>query len=99
MGSGLTCTFGLVFLKERRLVLTNLCTSAFNAIQCSRSWPSAPWLKGQDASALYHHGNFSGTGGGDLVCIKFLSISRSEEHTSELQSRGLISYAVCCLKK
>src|ERR1043165_824654 len=24
---------------------------------------------------------------------------RSEEHTSELQSRGLISYAVFCLKK
>src|ERR1043165_7420040 len=27
------------------------------------------------------------------------SPSRSEEHTSELQSRGLISYAVFCLKK
>src|ERR1043165_935354 len=26
-------------------------------------------------------------------------LSRSEEHTSELQSRGLISYAVFCLKK
>src|ERR1043165_10212056 len=25
--------------------------------------------------------------------------TRSEEHTSELQSRGLISYAVFCLKK
>src|ERR1043165_10241000 len=27
------------------------------------------------------------------------SEARSEEHTSELQSRGLISYAVFCLKK
>ena len=27
------------------------------------------------------------------------SLMRSEEHTSELQSRGLISYAVFCLKK
>src|ERR1043165_6750678 len=27
------------------------------------------------------------------------SSCRSEEHTSELQSRGLISYAVFCLKK
>src|ERR1043165_10231330 len=27
------------------------------------------------------------------------SCTRSEEHTSELQSRGLISYAVFCLKK
>src|ERR1043165_4565931 len=26
-------------------------------------------------------------------------VERSEEHTSELQSRGLISYAVFCLKK
>src|ERR1043165_4646493 len=26
-------------------------------------------------------------------------VTRSEEHTSELQSRGLISYAVFCLKK
>src|ERR1043165_5330064 len=26
-------------------------------------------------------------------------LHRSEEHTSELQSRGLISYAVFCLKK
>src|ERR1043165_9996707 len=26
-------------------------------------------------------------------------LPRSEEHTSELQSRGLISYAVFCLKK
>src|ERR1043165_10219139 len=28
-----------------------------------------------------------------------LRVRRSEEHTSELQSRGLISYAVFCLKK
>src|ERR1043165_3327702 len=28
-----------------------------------------------------------------------LTRCRSEEHTSELQSRGLISYAVFCLKK
>src|ERR1043165_9999864 len=29
----------------------------------------------------------------------WIQSSRSEEHTSELQSRGLISYAVFCLKK
>src|SRR5881275_3019372 len=28
-----------------------------------------------------------------------LTARRSEEHTSELQSHGTISYAVCCLKK
>ena len=37
---------------------------------------------------------------GDLMVFLFFGgLSRSEEHTSELQSRGLISYAVFCLKK
>jgi len=31
--------------------------------------------------------------------LSIVSERRSEEHTSELQSRGLISYAVFCLKK
>src|ERR1043165_4472287 len=30
--------------------------------------------------------------------ISSIEVTRSEEHTSELQSRGLISYAVFCLK-
>src|SRR3546814_2958431 len=34
-----------------------------------------------------------------LERLRFLSISRSEEHTSELQSLMRISYAVFCLKK
>ena len=34
-----------------------------------------------------------------IGCIGLIKAIRSEEHTSELQSRGLISYAVCCLKK
>src|SRR5213594_3471282 len=33
------------------------------------------------------------------ICLKSTGASRSEEHTSELQSRTLISYAVFCLKK
>src|ERR1043165_3679650 len=33
------------------------------------------------------------------LALKVGDVSRSEEHTSELQSRGLISYAVFCLKK
>src|SRR5213596_4424243 len=32
-------------------------------------------------------------------CASGASWTRSEEHTSELQSHGLISYAVFCLKK
>src|ERR1043165_10274745 len=33
------------------------------------------------------------------LCARAFPGWRSEEHTSELQSRGLISYAVFCLKK
>src|SRR5216117_4541605 len=32
-------------------------------------------------------------------CLRLFGIVRSEEHTSELQSPFLISYAVFCLKK
>mgnify|MGYP000468590326 CR=1 FL=1 len=44
-------------------------------------------------------------GAGHVLAIFLIGINennvvvRSEEHTSELQSRGLISYAVFCLKK
>src|SRR3546814_1066507 len=39
---------------------------------------------------------------GDIICVGFVlagGASRSEEHTSELQSLMRISYAVFCLKK
>src|ERR1043165_10114919 len=42
--------------------------------------------------------SFSGSHGGNS-CTDKQRLARSEEHTSELQSRGLISYAVFCLKK
>ena len=35
----------------------------------------------------------------DISGIDVVAYLRSEEHTSELQSRGIISYAVFCLKK
>src|SRR3546814_5659149 len=40
-----------------------------------------------------------GGGDGDEQCLLPLRTSRSEEHTSELQSLMRISYAVFCLKK
>src|SRR3546814_9797600 len=36
---------------------------------------------------------------GERVRLRFINASRSEEHTSELQSLMRISYAVFCLKK
>src|SRR5881275_3401943 len=36
---------------------------------------------------------------GDLEQLAAIDRQRSEEHTSELQSHGTISYAVFCLKK
>src|SRR3546814_8685505 len=43
--------------------------------------------------------NYSGNEGKDALAIALLAGSRSEEHTSELQSLMRISYAVFCLKK
>src|SRR3546814_2353955 len=47
-------------------------------------------------SLIEVHDCFSVT---ELVTMEDLHISRSEEHTSELQSLMRISYAVFCLKK
>src|ERR1043165_10271304 len=44
-------------------------------------------------SGRSHHPPIWANGKGRAIDV------RSEEHTSELQSRGLISYAVFCLKK
>src|SRR3546814_8449096 len=40
-----------------------------------------------------------GWGGGHRLCARQIAPTRSEEHTSELQSLMRISYAVFCLKK
>src|SRR3546814_1986109 len=51
---------------------------------------------------LSHHGAANGTDNAFLDAVHETSrfgISRSEEHTSELQSLMRISYAVFCLKK
>src|SRR3546814_5297005 len=44
-------------------------------------------------------GQDAGTSGGDGTFRGRAGLSRSEEHTSELQSLMRISYAVFCLKK
>src|ERR1043165_10317451 len=48
-----------------------------------------------DALPIFRHIHFQQHFGPIMVGNGY----RSEEHTSELQSRGLISYAVFCLKK
>src|SRR3546814_3341871 len=60
-----------------------------------------PWLAVLGAASGTMGGLFGV--GGAVVATPFLTslfgTSRSEEHTSELQSLMRISYAVCCLKK
>src|SRR3546814_4103785 len=56
---------------------------------CSTTWPSAFSWKGHDATM--------GTCGRHVGNRILLSLHRSEEHTSELQSLMRISYAVFCL--
>lgn len=59
--------FGLVSLKESKLLRTKFCTSLFKGKQCSISWPGAPWWKAQVRSGRYQVGLISGIGGGFFV--------------------------------
>src|SRR3546814_5306905 len=55
-----------------------------------RSWPRLPKETGARVTTI---------GKGEKDARKVLTMRRSEEHTSELQSLMRISYAVFCLKK
>ena len=58
----------------------------------SRRRTRAIWTDDEDVARVLHN----------LVQVRqvvFPAARRSEEHTSELQSQGHISYAVFCLKK
>src|ERR1043165_7358454 len=61
---------------------------------CNRTMPAALAL----ANSLRQQGRQALALGEAQIGEQMLEV-RSEEHTSELQSRGLISYAVFCLKK
>src|SRR3546814_538433 len=75
--------------------------SAFAAYPASRlhlglpSWPNHATLAGAAGLELVTHRYFDI----DRQAINIEAITRSEEHTSELQSLMRISYAVFCLKK
>src|SRR3546814_10310632 len=53
-------------------------------------------LTASGINVLHESISWRGSSGGKFVSVK---LSRSEEHTSELQSLMRISYAVFCLKK
>src|SRR3546814_1138470 len=59
--------------------------------QCARAWCDGLWHI-RDDPGLYNRL-------GAHLFIRYMAASRSEEHTSELQSLMRISYAVFCLKK
>src|SRR5216110_3982960 len=68
----------------------------FNDTATTEIYTSSHTLSLHDALPIYREGDRSFIHGDDHVS---LNEGRSEEHTSELQSRELISYAVFCLKK
>src|SRR6059058_1096299 len=68
------------------------------------SWMSMAIQMQTSTSAGGQQGGFLGAlgravAGGTLFMTEYTKSVRSEEHTSELQSRNDISYAVFCLKK
>ena len=76
-------------------------------LQCYINLSSLPMIKG----VIYSFTNYKGYGSYDVVGwrnyvdlftdarVGKSYLFRSEEHTSELQSPAMISYAVFCLKK
>src|SRR6059058_4203609 len=50
-------------------------------------------------TTLFRSTMLTGANGSHVDCVVLDLVMRSEEHTSELQSRNDISYAVFCLKK
>src|SRR3546814_20186868 len=70
-------------------------TTLFRSHSCCRSWQDAPHTPAARISACGRERARHG-----ILQREFAGVNtRSEEHTSELQSLMRISYAVFCLKK
>src|SRR6059058_1843489 len=72
----------------------------FNYTATSEIYTSLPTLSLHDALPIWSWRSRGRAAPGSLrSCTSSAASTRSEEHTSELQSRNDISYAVFCLKK
>src|SRR3546814_5847031 len=82
-----------------------LLTSPAQSLDSGLKWRIVIWSGGRSGSSTSSLPSTHSEGAGTLVAIcdthseGTSKDSRSEEHTSELQSLMLISYAVFCLKK
>src|SRR3546814_10899832 len=70
-------------------------TTLFRSVPCKCEWNIT--RRTLTSMPGVEHGRISISGG--LAILQYGTMSRSEEHTSELQSLMRISYAVFCLKK
>src|SRR3546814_12985636 len=86
----IVCYFVFFFLMIRRPPRSTRTDTLFPYTTLFRSGFFLPWPNGPLCRRL---------GGQDILTNRSGSESRSEEHTSELQSLMRISYAVFCLKK
>src|SRR6059058_6634621 len=71
----------------------------FNETAPTEIYTSLHTLSLHDALPISDHLGGDGRGRSGLCRGRYRGRQRSEEHTSELQSRNDISYAVFCLKK
>src|SRR6059058_6656694 len=72
----------------------------FNDTATTEIYTSLPTLSLHDALPIWSWRSRGRAAPGSLrSCTSSAASTRSEEHTSELQSRNDISYAVFCLKK
>src|SRR3546814_914219 len=94
---------GFVLIVSRRRARLNLSAKAPKPVLVSRTALLMPTYN-EDPERLMAglqaiHESLAATGQADRFDFFVLSDTRSEEHTSELQSLMRISYAVFCLKK
>src|SRR3546814_19175643 len=74
-------------------------TTLFRSVRLARAQAQGSHSVWHSLFTRSYLGYAAACGFGMAIMMAYISASRSEEHTSELQSLMRISYAVFCLKK
>src|SRR3546814_5250136 len=82
---------------------SDVCSSDLASVLAAVAWACSIWASSSGSCEAAWPGSMRSTGSPFFTCspsgTKNRITTRSEEHTSELQSLMRISYAVFCLKK
>src|SRR3546814_7776436 len=88
-----------IYRQDERIKRRHCDGSCTNTILARWAALAHPVIKRDLHTSIYKSVQMSDDKDHEIVGFSLYAISRSEEHTSELQSLMSISYAVFCLKK